>query len=86
MVFYLCAKESSQLSGLGTPWLDVVRSKLACVALTFREYLITEDVEQRRVFLKVVIYDSNDNEQGRCIGNIYIKLSQIPRRFLYSVS
>ena len=54
MVFYLCVKECTILSGLGMSWYDSIRSKLGCFSLSLREYLITEDLQQRRIFLKVI--------------------------------
>ena len=58
MVFYLCVKEITLPSGLGISWYDSIRSKLGCFSLSLREYLITEDIDQRRIFLRVIIFSS----------------------------
>ena len=57
MVFYLSIKECTELSGLGFSWHDSIRSKLGCFALSLREYLITEDIEQRKGFLQKIYSD-----------------------------
>lgn len=55
--FYFCMREYKYCTEMGVDWFHAIRQKLACFSLNIHEYLITEDVDRRRVLLDSVYED-----------------------------